>query len=45
VRLSITSRVTRVILHVQRVQVGTGERDSTWDRIASSRGATLKSPV
>ena len=43
VRLSITSRVTRVILHVQRVQVGTEQRDSTWDQIASSRGPTLKS--
>jgi hypothetical protein len=45
VRLSLTSRVTRVILHVQRVQVGASERDSTWDRIASSRGVTMKSPV
>lgn len=44
VRLSITSRVTRVILHVQRVQVGTDQSDSTWDRIASSRGPTLPSP-
>jgi hypothetical protein len=43
IRLSITSRVTRVILHVQRVQVGTEQRDSTWDQIASSRGTTLKS--
>lgn len=44
VRLSITSKVTRVILHVQRVQVGPDQRDSTWDQIASSRGPTLKSP-
>ncbi len=45
IRLSITSKVTRVILHVQRVQVGVEQRDSTWDKIASSRGPTLKSPV
>jgi hypothetical protein len=43
IRLSITSKVTRVILHVQRVQVGSEQRDSTWDKIASTRGGTLKS--
>jgi hypothetical protein len=42
IRLSITSKVTRVILHVQRVQVGQEQRDSTWDQIASSRGPTMK---
>jgi hypothetical protein len=44
VRLSITSRVTRVILHVQRVQVGVDQSDTTWSQIASTRGPTLKSP-
>jgi hypothetical protein len=45
-RLSITSTVTRVILHVHRVEVGTEQRDRTWDTIASSRTAlTLKSPA
>jgi hypothetical protein len=43
IRLSITSRVTRVILHVQRVQVGVDQSDSTWDRIASTHGPTLPS--
>jgi hypothetical protein len=45
VRLSITSRVTRVILHVQRVQVGVDQSDNTWNHIASTRGPTLKSPT
>ncbi len=45
VRLSVTSKVTRVILHVQRVQVGSDQKESTWDQIASSRlEGTLKSP-
>lgn len=33
IRLSVTSQVTRVILHVHRVKVGTGERDGAWGKI------------
>jgi hypothetical protein len=36
-RLSLTSRVTRVLLHVQVVRVDERQRDDTWDVIASSR--------
>jgi len=33
IRLSVTSRVTRVILHVHRVKVGSDERDGAWGQI------------
>lgn len=33
IRLSVTSRVTRVILHVHRVKVGSDERDGAWGKI------------
>jgi hypothetical protein len=36
-RLSVTSRVTRVLLHVQVVKVSEKQRDDTWDVITSSR--------
>jgi hypothetical protein len=36
-RLSLTSRVTRVLLHVQVVRVAEKQSDDTWDVIASSR--------
>lgn len=36
-RLSLTSRVTRVLLHVQVVRVDERQRDDTWDVIASSK--------
>ncbi len=36
-RLSVTSRVTRVLLHVQLVKVAEKQRDDTWDVISSSR--------
>lgn len=36
-RLSLTSRVTRVLLHVQVVRVAERQSDDTWDVIASSR--------
>jgi len=36
IRLSVTSRVTRIILHVHRVKVGTDERDGAWGQITHS---------
>lgn len=33
IRLSVTSRVTRVLLHVHRVTVTAGERDNTWSTL------------
>jgi len=36
-RLVITSKVTRVILHVQIVRVAEKQKDDTWGAIASSR--------
>lgn len=33
IRLSVTSRVTRVILHVHRVKVGSDERDGAWGKL------------
>lgn len=33
IRLSVTSRVERVILHVHRVKVGSDERDGAWGKI------------
>jgi hypothetical protein len=36
-RLVVTSKVTRVILHVQIVKVADQQRDDAWNKIASSR--------
>jgi hypothetical protein len=33
IRLSVTSRVTRVLLHVHRVMVTAGERDNAWSTL------------
>ncbi len=40
VRLVMTSKVTRIILHVQLVRVIADESEVTWDHIASSRHGT-----
>ena len=40
VRLVMTSKVTRVILHVQRVVVIADKSENTWDQITSSRQMT-----
>jgi hypothetical protein len=36
IRLSVTSRVTRVILHVKRVKVQSQERDTAWGNITAT---------
>jgi hypothetical protein len=42
VRLVVTSRVTRVILHVQVVKVAEQSRDTTWNQITSTRHPEIK---
>lgn len=44
VRLVMTSKVTRVILHVQLVRVIADESEMTWDHIASTRHGAWPEP-